>query len=295
MPVNPELVGRVFPHSALSCRSREGARVRPRRLRRRPAARRSGGRAGTRLRRRRRAAHLRDGRAGPDAAAAARRAGLGHRAVARPARRAALPLLAPDRRRGRTDRHALGHRRPRASAATRWSRAKPTSGMPPASTSSPRHPSSSSGRASSDSPSETSSRSAGCICPANRSCAMPALPATSTRSTTATTSRAAVGLPGVLAHGMLTMGLAVETIVPWLGDAGRILEYGVRFTRPVVVAPEAGAQLQIVAKVGAVDEDSRPHRPHRHPRRHDGARQGAGPGSTRASRCPTSNRFRSPS
>ncbi len=67
---------------------------------------------------------------------------------------------------------------------------------------------------------------------------------------------AAVGLPGVLAHGMLTMGLAVETIVPWLGDAGRILEYGVRFTRPVVVAPEAGAQLQIVAKVGAVDEDS---------------------------------------
>ena len=67
---------------------------------------------------------------------------------------------------------------------------------------------------------------------------------------------AAVGLPGVLAHGMLTMGLAVETIVPWLGDAGRILDYGVRFTRPVVVDPEAGAQLQIVAKVGAVDEDT---------------------------------------
>jgi acyl dehydratase len=66
----------------------------------------------------------------------------------------------------------------------------------------------------------------------------------------------AVGLPGVLAHGMLTMGLAVETIVPWLGDAGRILEYGVRFTRPVVVDPDAGAWLQIIAKVGAVDEES---------------------------------------
>jgi acyl dehydratase len=65
----------------------------------------------------------------------------------------------------------------------------------------------------------------------------------------------AVGLPGVLAHGMLTMGLAVETIVPWLGDSGRILEYGVRFTRPVVVGPETGAQLKIVAKVGAIDED----------------------------------------
>ena len=33
-----------------------------------------------------------------------------------------------------------------------------------------------------------------------------------------------VGLPGVLAHGMLTMGLAVETVVPWLGDAGRIVD-----------------------------------------------------------------------
>ena len=65
-----------------------------------------------------------------------------------------------------------------------------------------------------------------------------------------------VGLPGVLANGMLTMGLAVETLVPWLGDSGRILEYGVRFTRPVVVGPETGAQLSIVAVVGAVDEDT---------------------------------------
>lgn len=65
----------------------------------------------------------------------------------------------------------------------------------------------------------------------------------------------AVGLPGVLAHGMLTMGLAIETIVPWLGDAGRILEYGTRFTRPVVVDPETGADLTIVAKVGAIEED----------------------------------------
>ncbi|GAB3282381.1 acyl dehydratase [Microbacterium sp. MEC084] len=63
-----------------------------------------------------------------------------------------------------------------------------------------------------------------------------------------------VGLPGVLAHGMLTMGLAVETIVPWLGDAGRIVEYGVRFTRPVVVDPEDGADVAVTAKVGEVAE-----------------------------------------
>lgn len=67
---------------------------------------------------------------------------------------------------------------------------------------------------------------------------------------------ASVGLPGVLAHGMLTMGLAVETIVPWLGDAGRIVDYGVRFTRPVVVDPESGADLVVVAKVGAVDDET---------------------------------------
>jgi len=65
-----------------------------------------------------------------------------------------------------------------------------------------------------------------------------------------------VGLPGVLAHGMLTMGLAVETIVDWLGDSGRILEYGVRFTRPVVVDAESGATVTVVAKVGAADDDT---------------------------------------
>jgi acyl dehydratase len=67
---------------------------------------------------------------------------------------------------------------------------------------------------------------------------------------------ARVGLPGVLAHGMLTMGLAVETIAEWLGDPGRVLEYGVRFTRPVVVAPEEGADVHVVATVGAVDDDA---------------------------------------
>ncbi|GAA1935835.1 MaoC family dehydratase [Microbacterium aoyamense] len=67
---------------------------------------------------------------------------------------------------------------------------------------------------------------------------------------------ASVGLPGVLAHGMLTMGLAVQAIVPWLGDSGRILDYGVRFTRPVVVDPETGADVTVVAKVGAITDDA---------------------------------------
>ncbi|NLP82990.1 acyl dehydratase [Microbacterium sp. CFH 90308] len=67
---------------------------------------------------------------------------------------------------------------------------------------------------------------------------------------------ASVGLPGVLAHGMLTMGLAVGTIQSWVGDTARILEYGVRFTKPVVVDAEAGADVTVVAKVGAVDDES---------------------------------------
>lgn len=65
----------------------------------------------------------------------------------------------------------------------------------------------------------------------------------------------AAGLPGVIAHGMLTMGLAVQPVVDWLGgDPRRILDYQVRFTRPVLVDPVDGADVHIEAKVGAVDE-----------------------------------------
>jgi acyl dehydratase len=67
---------------------------------------------------------------------------------------------------------------------------------------------------------------------------------------------ASVGLPGVLAHGMLTMGLAVQPIVDWIGDPGRVLDYQVRFTRPVLVDPVDGAELVVTAKVGKVDTEA---------------------------------------
>jgi len=64
-----------------------------------------------------------------------------------------------------------------------------------------------------------------------------------------------VGLPGVLAHGMLTMGLAVQPVVDWLGgDSGKVTDYQVRFTRPVLVDAAAGAEVTVVAKVGVVDD-----------------------------------------
>ena len=67
---------------------------------------------------------------------------------------------------------------------------------------------------------------------------------------------ASVGLPGVLAHGMLTMGFAVQPVVDWLGgDAGRVVDYQVRFTRPVVVDPADGAIVTVLAKVGRLDDD----------------------------------------
>lgn len=67
---------------------------------------------------------------------------------------------------------------------------------------------------------------------------------------------ASVGLPGVLAHGMLTMGIASSVVVAALDPQTRILDYGVRFTKPVVVDPETGADVHVVATVGAVDEES---------------------------------------
>lgn len=64
-----------------------------------------------------------------------------------------------------------------------------------------------------------------------------------------------VGLPGVLAHGMLTMGLAVQPVVEWLGgDSGRVLDYQVRFTRPVLVGPAEGSTVTVTAKVGLLDD-----------------------------------------
>ncbi|MFM7030509.1 MAG: MaoC family dehydratase [Micrococcales bacterium] len=68
---------------------------------------------------------------------------------------------------------------------------------------------------------------------------------------------AAVGLPGVLAHGMLTMGAAVQVAVNWIGDSGRIADYQVRFTKPVVVDPVDGAVLVVSGKIGALDSEAR--------------------------------------
>lgn len=65
-----------------------------------------------------------------------------------------------------------------------------------------------------------------------------------------------VGLPDVIAHGMFTMGAAVTVVTDWVGDAGRVVEYGTRFTRPVVVPYETGADLEVSGVVTAVDPET---------------------------------------
>jgi len=64
-----------------------------------------------------------------------------------------------------------------------------------------------------------------------------------------------VGLPGVLAHGMLTMGIGSSIIGEWIGDTALIRSYVVRFTKPVLVDADEGAEVTYVAKVGAVNDD----------------------------------------
>ena len=62
-----------------------------------------------------------------------------------------------------------------------------------------------------------------------------------------------VGLPGVLAHGMLTMGVAVQVAADWVGDAGKVVDYGVRFTKPVLVDAIEGATVVVSGKIGEID------------------------------------------
>jgi acyl dehydratase len=64
----------------------------------------------------------------------------------------------------------------------------------------------------------------------------------------------AVGLPGVIAHGMFTMALAGRAVTSWAGDPGGVVEFAVRFTKPVVVPDDdAGAELVVGGVVRAVE------------------------------------------
>ncbi|MCC3267434.1 MaoC family dehydratase [Arthrobacter gengyunqii] len=68
-----------------------------------------------------------------------------------------------------------------------------------------------------------------------------------------------VDLPGVIAHGMFTMGAAVQLVTDWIGDPGAVIDYQTRFTRPVPVEDlegEAGAVVEVTGVIGALDADN---------------------------------------
>ncbi len=64
-----------------------------------------------------------------------------------------------------------------------------------------------------------------------------------------------VGLPNVIAHGMYTMAVVVRVVTDWAGDPGAVVDYGVRFTRPIVVPDPDGAVLDVVAVVSGKRDD----------------------------------------
>lgn len=66
-----------------------------------------------------------------------------------------------------------------------------------------------------------------------------------------------VGLPDVIAHGMFTMAEAIRVVTDWTGDPAAVVEYGVRFTKPVVVPDDdKGALIEVSAKVAAKLDDN---------------------------------------
>ena len=64
------------------------------------------------------------------------------------------------------------------------------------------------------------------------------------------------GLPGVIAHGMLTMGVAITGLIDVLGDPTAVRDYSVRFTNPIEVPATGAVTLEVTAVVAAIDEDA---------------------------------------
>ncbi|MDR7382610.1 MaoC family dehydratase [Promicromonospora iranensis] len=64
------------------------------------------------------------------------------------------------------------------------------------------------------------------------------------------------GLPGVIAHGMLTMGAVVGLVSEWAGDPGAVVDYQTRFTKPVEVPNPGTASVDVTATIGVIDGDA---------------------------------------
>ncbi|MDP9887206.1 MaoC family dehydratase [Pseudarthrobacter enclensis] len=70
-----------------------------------------------------------------------------------------------------------------------------------------------------------------------------------------------VELPGVIAHGMFTMGSAVQLVTDWAGDPAAVVDFQTRFTKPVLVTDttgtgQPGATIEVSGTIGKLDADA---------------------------------------
>ncbi len=64
-----------------------------------------------------------------------------------------------------------------------------------------------------------------------------------------------VGLPNVIAHGMLTMALVGKYVTDWAGGSSNVTHYGARFIKPVIVPADIEVDLTVTAVISAVEND----------------------------------------
>lgn len=64
-----------------------------------------------------------------------------------------------------------------------------------------------------------------------------------------------VGLPNVIAHGMLTMALVGKYVTDWAGGSSNVTHYGARFIKPVIVPADTDVDLTVTAVISAVEND----------------------------------------
>ncbi len=65
------------------------------------------------------------------------------------------------------------------------------------------------------------------------------------------------GLPDVIAHGMLTMGLGAGFVSAWTGDPGAVTRYAVRLSAPAVVPANEGTDIEFSGKIKSLDPETR--------------------------------------
>lgn len=64
-----------------------------------------------------------------------------------------------------------------------------------------------------------------------------------------------VGLPNVIAHGMLTMALVGKYVTDWSGGSAAVHEFSARFIKPVIVPLGEKTDLTVTGTVAAIEGD----------------------------------------